>query len=166
MIFPATSADEKILLLKTTLRMTAAQAESKVILLVEKSLSADELKTISENLVALVFDPKLHSSQNLDVLLRSCRMLIVNINDTDSRRWFSQQRGIVAANRDWSVVYKLARGRSYDIAAIKQTYGARNAVKYIPTGIRDTAVFLARLLSDHLPSNEGCLARIMKRILG
>jgi len=150
--------------------MTAAQAqaESKFILLTEKSLSADEMKTISENMLALVFDPKLHSSQDIDTILRSCRMLIVNISDAESRRWFSSQRGIISRNHDWSVLYKLARGRKTDtdtIADIKAKYGCRNVLKYLPEA-RNTVSFIARLLSDHLPSNEGCLARILKRIFG
>jgi len=159
----------KILLPKTmTTAQAQAQAESKFILLTEKSLTADEMKTISENLLALVFDPKLHSSQDIDVLLRSCRMLIVNINDTDSRRWFSSQRGIISRNHDWHVLYKLSRGRKTDtdtIADIKEKYGCRNVLKYLPVA-RNSVSFIARLLSDHLPSNEGCLARIMKRIFG
>ena len=149
--------------------MAQAPAESKVILLTEASLTDQELKTVSENLIALVFQPKLHSSQNIDVILRSCRMVIVNINDADSRRWYSQQRGIVAANRDWSVVYKLAKGHKTEtdtIANIKQTFGCRVVMKYLPEGVRDAAVFIARLLSDHLPSNESLCSKITKCVLG
>ena len=148
--------------------MTAAQAESKFVLLTEKSLSADELKTISENLIALVFDPKLHSGQDIDTMLRSCRMLIVNISDAESRRWFSSQRGIISRNHDWSVLYKLAKGHKTDtgtIADIKAKYGCRNVLKYLPEA-RNTVSFIARLLSDHLPSQDSLCSKIMKRILG
>ena len=145
----------------------AAPAESKLILLCEGKLSSDELKLITQHLVAVLFDSELHVTTDLEALMRRFQLLILDINDTKTRKWWGGMRGLLARNADWIVLYKLKKGVKTEVDAIdtlKTRFGVRHVLKYLPDNCRTVAEFIARI-TDHIPSGTSCLETAIKKIV-
>ena len=142
--------------------MAAAQAETKYILLTDGKIEeASEMKSLCQACVVTHFDYKTHNHWRLDELMLRCQMLVIDISDVDSKRYFLQQKGQI--QQAWRIIYRLKTGSSTTtgkIAELKVAFAASVVIKHLPEFGRSAVDFFARLLSgDHIPKG-GVLTKL------
>lgn len=129
--------------------------QTKLIILYETPLTTDELQclySVMNSKQICEVDSKMKSSSYKDIL-NDYNCLLIDVRDTDLKKWCLEQSSFLYQTENLHSVYKKKRGKHIEddeLILIKKSFGVNNVRKYLPVYSRNFDDYLMKLKSDHV----------------